>query len=100
MPAPYSLEAHVIAAEGKQLSTNLSGEVVILGVERGIYYGLSDVGAYVWDLLATSRRIEDIVIGVVDTFDVSRDVAERDVLALIASLAEHDLITVDDATDL
>jgi hypothetical protein len=98
MAAPLTSKARVVAAADKQLSTTFDGEVVILGVESGIYYGLTDVGAYIWELIAKPQTIDEVVRSVLATFDVTREVAEHDVLQLLTSLADQQLIDVDAAS--
>ena len=44
-----------------QLSTRLADEIVILGLRDSVYYGLSDVGARIWDLVQTRRTLGEIV---------------------------------------
>lgn len=95
MAALLPSDARVVAAEGRQLSTNLSGEIVILSLHDGVYYGLKDVGARVWALLETPRRVDDIVNRIVAEFDVVPAVAEADIQELLGDLADHQLIRID-----
>lgn len=86
--------ARVVAAAGRQLSTNLAGEVVILDIERGIYFGLERVGTLIWELLQAPRPVSEIIERVVAEYDVERIAAEADVQALLADLARHGLIEI------
>ena len=58
----------------------------------GVYYGLDAVGARVWSLLATPRRVSELVSIVTGEFDVAPAQCERDVLALLDELSERRLI--------
>ena len=87
----------VVAAPQRQLSTTLAGEVVILDVEKGEYFGLANVGTLIWNMLQTPRRVCEIVDRIVTEYDVGRDTAEDDLHALLADLAERGLIDVDDS---
>ena len=40
----------VVAVQG-QVSSDLGGEVAILDLNAGMYYGLDEVGVRVWDLV-------------------------------------------------
>lgn len=88
-------DATVVAAPQGQLSTTLAGEVVILDVEKGVYFGLANVGTLIWNLLQTPRRVSEIVDRIVSEYDIRRDVAENDLYALLADLAARGLIQVD-----
>ena len=87
----------VVAAPQRQLSTTLAGEVVILDVEKGEYFGLANVGSLIWNMLQTPRRVSDIVDRIVSEYDVRRGTAEEDLQALLADLAARGLIEVDDS---
>src|SRR5215218_6741371 len=82
-----------VVASDEQVSTSLGEETVILGMGDGVYYGLDAVGARVWELLATPRRVSDLVRTVVGEFDVAPEQCERDVLALLDDLAERRLVS-------
>jgi hypothetical protein len=88
---PLTLDSCVVASD-EQVHTSLGDEAVILGLQDGVYYGLDAVGARVWSLLSVPRRVSEIIALVVEEFDVSAERCERDVIALLAELAERRLI--------
>lgn len=88
---PLTLDSRVVASD-EQVHTSLGDEAVILGLEDGVYYGVDSVGARVWALVATPRRVSEIVAIVLEEFDVSVERCEQDVLALLGELAERRLI--------
>ena len=87
----FTRESCVVVSD-EQVSTTLGDEAVILGMRDGVYYGLDVVGARIWTLLATPRRVSDIVRTVSQEFYVSTEQCERDVLALLESLSDRELI--------
>jgi hypothetical protein len=93
MSAPIPLDAAAVATTD-QLSTRLGDEVVILGLQDSAYYGLTEVGARIWDLLQTRRTLKDIVDVLVAEYDVSRERATADLSALITDLDARGLVAV------
>jgi hypothetical protein len=89
-------DAIAVASE-HQLSTTLSGEVVILGLRDTIYYGLQEVGTRIWDLLQTPRSVRQITQHIVDEYDVPEETASADVCRLIGELQQRGLVTVEAA---
>lgn len=87
----FSRDSCVVVSD-EQVSTALGDETVILGMVDGVYYGLGAVGARVWALLATPRRVSQLVGTITDEFDVTPEQCERDVLALLEDLSERRLI--------
>jgi hypothetical protein len=89
--------ASIAVASDNQLSTTLSGEVVILGLQDTVYYGLQEVGARVWELLQTPRPIRQIVAQIVAEYEVSEAAAAPDIARLLGALNERGLITIESA---
>ena len=94
MSPRFPADASVVATE-RQLSTTLGDEVIILGLDDSMYYGLSDTGVRVWELVQIPRTIEDIVRTLVAEFDVDRERAEADLDALLGDLHARGLIAIE-----
>ncbi len=45
-------EARVVVSSN-QISTDLGDEIAILNLDSGVYYGLSDVGACIWNFMVS-----------------------------------------------
>lgn len=84
----------VVVASDQQLSTTLAGEVIILGLDDSIYYGLSGAGARIWELLQSPRTIGEIVRIITAEFDAERDRVAADLDALLADLESRGLIAI------
>jgi Coenzyme PQQ synthesis protein D (PqqD) len=83
-----------VAAARDQVSVDLEGEAVILSLADGVYYGLDPVGARVWSLLEQPRTVAELRDAVVAEWAVDAPTAERDLLALLAEMAERGLVEV------
>ncbi len=88
---PITPRTRVVASR-KQLSTKLSGEAVILGLEDGIYYGLDGPGARIWELLQQPAMLGDVAETICAEFAVGRDAATRDLLSLADDLLTRGLL--------
>ena len=92
--APRLSAATVLVAARGQVSTELEGEAVILSLADGVYYGLDGVGAMVWERLREPATVAELRDAVTAAFDVDRETAERDLLALLAELIGRGLVEV------
>lgn len=84
----------VAVVSSELVAANLDGEVVILGFQSGSYYGLDQVGVFVWNLLQEPRKVSDIRDAIFDQYDVELVQCERDLLALLVELADRQLIEI------
>jgi len=90
------VEMSTVVAVPNQVSSSLGAEAVILELTQGVYYGLNEVGARIWELLKEPRRAGEIRDVILDEYEVEPEAVTRDVLALLTELADRGLIEVRD----
>jgi hypothetical protein len=84
-----------IVASKNQVSCDLAGESAILNLENSVYYGLNPVGAHVWSLVQTPVSVTALRDAIVDEYDVEPERCQRDLMDLLAQLAEAKLIKIE-----
>jgi hypothetical protein len=72
--------------------TVLDGEAVLINLENGFYYTLNRVGTVIWELFTGDQTLEAICSALCERFDVTADVARKDLLALVTKLHHEGLI--------
>jgi Coenzyme PQQ synthesis protein D (PqqD) len=90
-------EHSTVVASKDQVSSDLGeGEVAILNLRRGTYYGLDAVGTRVWNLLQEPGTVREIRNVLLNEYDVEPERCERDLLALLQKLADEGLVEIRD----
>ncbi|WP_066384673.1 MULTISPECIES: PqqD family peptide modification chaperone [unclassified Anabaena] len=89
-----SSEYSRIVASQEQVSSELEGEAVILDVKSGVYYGLNQVGASVWNMIQAPKSIKEIQAALLAEYEVEPEVCERDLMILLEDLAAKGLIKI------
>ena len=79
---------------GSQVSCELDGETIILGLADGIYYGLDPVGTRIWEILQERKTLNEIRDILLEEFDVEADVCMRELKELLQDLLVKGLIEV------
>ena len=87
-----------VVATKDQVSSDLGGEVAILNLTAGTYYGLDAVGARIWSLIQEPRTVEEIRNVLVSEYEVELERCEGDLIALLQGLANEGLVEVRDET--
>lgn len=85
-----------VQAVAQQVSCNLGQEAVILELKNGVYYGLNEVGAAVWELVQKPRTVGEIVEALTREYEVEAGSCERDLQALLRDLARSGLVEIRD----
>ena len=88
------IESSIVVAVEEQISSDLGGESVILNIKNGIYHGLNEVGARVWNLIEKPKTVKDIKQVLLEEYEVEADTCTNDLFSLLNDLKTAGLIKV------
>ncbi len=80
------------------VTRRIAGETVIVPVRGGVgdlnsIYTLNQPGTLIWELLGSDTPLDAIVGAVCREYDVTEDVAQKDIGEFLESLKSEDLIS-------
>jgi hypothetical protein len=84
----------VVARE--QVSCDLGGEVAILNLKNGVYYGLNPIGAKIWNMLQKPAKMNTMRDVILDEYEVEPKQCEHDLLSILQQLISEGLIEIKD----
>ncbi len=85
-----------VSVTDRQVACEVGEEAVILHLDDGIYYGLNEVGARIWQLVQEPRTVSEIVDAIVAEYDVAPEQCRVDVRDLLGELLERKLVVLRD----
>lgn len=71
---------------------DFEGELVLLDLARGDYYGLDEVGAALWHGLVAGRTVAEIAADLGSQYDVDDARLRQDLVALLEELVAKGLV--------
>jgi hypothetical protein len=74
------------------LSTDIDGELVLISIHHGRYYGLDAVGSEIWQRLEQPKLIDALCDEVKAHFEGDPDTIERETIEYIDLLASNALV--------
>ena len=77
----------VIAAEAGE-------DIVMVSIEKGYYYGVSNVGREIWGSIDHPVKVSNLVDHLVLTFNVERSLCEQETLSFLEDLLSENLLQV------
>ncbi|MEM9486950.1 MAG: PqqD family peptide modification chaperone [Cyanobacteria bacterium P01_F01_bin.116] len=86
----------VISTVPEQIASELGGEAVILNLATGIYYGLNEVGARVWELIQQPCTFDSIFHALLEEYEVDSDLCKQDLTKILVEMKEACLVEVND----
>ncbi len=90
-----SADTSIVAARN-QVSADIGNEMAVLNLDSGVYYGLNEVGAYIWSFIEEPRTVLEITRHIQASYEIDSGTCHDDLLQLLDKLAEADLIEVRD----
>jgi Coenzyme PQQ synthesis protein D (PqqD) len=76
------------------VAADVAGETVLMSLERSRCYGLGGIGSEIWSKLESPVRVGDLVAELSESYEAPPGVIEREVLQLLAQLADEGLIQI------
>jgi hypothetical protein len=73
---------------------DLQGELVLLNLKTGVYFGLDSVGTRIWHLIQEHGSLQKVRDSLVEEYEVTETRCEQDLLTLASRLRENGLLEV------
>jgi hypothetical protein len=74
----------------------LEGEMVLLNLATGVYFGLDPIGTRIWELIDAHRSTDEIVSAVTAQYEVDAETCRADLGRFFQALRDNELVEVDD----
>jgi hypothetical protein len=84
----------MVAATHRFVSADLGEEVILLHLENGLYFGLGNVGARIWQLLQNPVKVGEIERLLLEEYEVDTDTCHAEVVTLLEKLVGENLVEV------
>jgi hypothetical protein len=72
----------------------IDGELVLMSIDNGKYYGMDSVASRIWGLLEQPTSLNSIVATLVEEYDVSQTICESETLKFIELLATEKALII------
>jgi hypothetical protein len=85
----------IVVVSSDQVSGDLQeGDLAILNLKDGVYYGLNPVGSRIWSLLQAPKSVAEIRDTLLAEYNVETDVCTRELIDLLSHLSSRQLIEI------
>ncbi len=75
---------------------DLQGEMVLLNLKTGVYFGLDPMGTRIWHLIHEANPLQEVLDSLLEEYEVMEAQCERELLGFVAQLRENELVEVSD----
>lgn len=84
----------LVSISKQAVHCDLEEEVVILGLDDGVYYGLNPVAAFIWNTIQTPHTVGELKEKILAEYDVTEDICQADLLEILQKLLDNKLIEI------
>ena len=81
-----------------QIAAEVDEDIVMVNVESGFYYAVSDVARAIWEAIERPTKISDLIDDLSQTYEVDRSACEEQTLSFLQNLLSERLLQVRDAS--
>ena len=76
----------------EMVSGNMDGEIVMLSVQRGEYFGLDKVGSRIWELIEHPILVIRLKSVLLEEYEVEESTCEKDLIEFLEDLEKKGLL--------
>jgi hypothetical protein len=77
-----------------QIAAEADGEVLMMHIDSGNYYGLNEVASFIWNQLGEPRSVAELCAAVQAEFDVDEQRCMADALGFLQDMIQDGLAQV------
>jgi len=76
------------------IQAEIDGEIVMMSVDNGEYYGLDTVASRIWEMIEAPLSVSAICEQLVGEYDVTEETCLNDVLGFLKDMFENKVILI------
>ena len=82
----------VVCRSSDVMASSVENELVMMDIDRGMYYALNAVGSDIWERIAQPSMVADLCDQLQQVYAVDAATCEADVLAVLNDMAANGLL--------
>lgn len=78
----------------EMVHSSIDGEVVMMSVDKGEYFGLNAMGSRIWELLEKPHSVVELCRELMRNFEVDQETCQAEVSRFLGEIADQKLVAV------
>jgi hypothetical protein len=85
-------ETTLISRSPSVVTAEVDGEIVMMSIEQGRYFGLDDIGSDIWKRIEQPCSFATLIDGLAADYESDRATIAADVQSLLGRMVEQDVV--------
>jgi hypothetical protein len=91
-PAGAIADAAIVSRSPTVLTAEVDGEIVMMSIEEGHYFGLDQIGSDIWKRIERPCSFAALIDGLAADYEADRTTIVTDVQNLLGHMVERDIV--------
>jgi hypothetical protein len=91
-PANAIADATILSRSPSVLTAEVGGEIVMMSIEQGHYFGLDHIGSDIWKRIEPPCSFAALIDGLAAYYEADRATIITDVTILLGHMVERDIV--------
>lgn len=74
------------------VSAEMDGDVVMMSIENGMYYGLTGTALQIWEVLTKPHTAAELLAKLLPLYEVNEEILHADVDVFLVEMQENGLV--------
>lgn len=89
------IESKNIIVKNKEIDdSDIDGDKVMMNLDKGEYFMMNQVGSRIWDIIINPITVKDIIIKLLEEYDVEESTCKASVIEFLERLNRAELISI------
>lgn len=89
------IESENIIVKNKEIDdSDIDGDKVMMNLDKGEYFMMNQVGSRIWDIIVEPRSVKEIIITLLEEYDVEESACKAAVIEFLEGLNNAELISI------
>jgi hypothetical protein len=75
------------------MAVPMDGDLVMMSISQGTYYGINPVGGRIWTLLEQPASVASLCNTIVSEFEVTKEQCQQDVLQFVEQMLKAGVVS-------
>jgi hypothetical protein len=89
-------DATIVSRSPSVLTAEVGGEIVMMSIEQGHYFGLDQIGSDIWKRIEPPCSFAALIDGLAADYEADRATITTDVKTLLGHMVERDIVRLTD----
>ncbi len=87
---------YLIKKNESMVLAELDGQIVMMSIENGEYYGFNEMATIVWEKIESGIRVSELVEKLIAEYSVTKEECAKDISELVKYLSNKNIVIIEE----